>query len=182
MGDLVLIGLDGEMTGSGSPEEFQLIQIGVATLSGARWQSDIGHSQYNSSEEAMKVNGFTDERVKAGPPETVVDGWLNQFLAEHKVLEKRGIAVGWNVGSFDMPFVRRYLPQSAKRFSYRSLDLNSVCFTIGEATGRTWQSVKEEAKAAAVKTIGFEKWHDAGYDAMAAIRAWEHLRDMITRK
>ena len=36
----VYLGLDGEMTGSGSPKEFQLIQIGVVTRNDETFVSD----------------------------------------------------------------------------------------------------------------------------------------------
>src|SRR5271155_3016324 len=128
---LVFMGLDIESTGSERPPTRQLIQIGVASQTGFVFTSDVGHphGEFEFDPEARKVNGFTDERVEAGPRPLVVDERLTEWLRARDVKAKRGIAIGWNVGSFDMPFVRHYLPRSSKLFSYRTIDLNAVCMT-----------------------------------------------------
>jgi len=182
----IFFAVDGEMTGSKSPEEYQLIQIGVA---GERaydmddvFVSDIGYDdgKFKFTEEALKVNKFTPERITAGPKPWIVDADLVGWLLDNHGIENKCIAVGWNVGSFDMPFVRKYLPESAKMFSYRSLDLNSVCFTLADVTGFSWSTIKHHAKIFAENTIpGTPDWHNAGYDALASLRAWEYLKSLI---
>jgi len=109
-----------------------------------------------------------------------VDEALLTWLVGEGIADKKAVPVGWNVGSFDMPYVRETLPLSARKFGYRALDLNAVCFTIGEIMGRSWTSVKGYAKKEAARRIGGpERWHDAGYDALASIRAWDVLREML---
>jgi len=200
MGGEWFLGLDGEMTGNRSPIEHQLIQIGVYTsgswLSSSTgpdprpqlFVSDIGYDTWNEMEEAMEVNGFTAERIRAGPRPEIVDQNLVVWLEEWGVERKKAIAIGWNVGIFDMPYIRHYLPESAKYFSYRSADLNSVCFTLAKASRFSWTALKSAAKRHAedrirtdMRVAGSKKtWHDAGYDAQASYFAWDYLWSLIT--
>ena len=196
-------GLDGEMTGSGSresgpaAEKYQLIQIGLATMQiGERpeaivfvpktlrtYTSDIGYQQWNSQVQAMEVNKFTSERIRAGPIPSAVDADAAKWLDERVGPGKRDLhAVGWNVGSFDMPFVARYLPNLFDRFSYRSVDLNSIIFSMAD-TDDEYKALKHKAKTraeSALRVIGIEpNYHDAGYDAASALMAFKYLREEI---
>ena len=201
------VGLDGEMTGSGSRDrkriafkEYQLIQIGLATMDAEpltkyhsglvfkpetlrTFTSDIGYDEWNSQPQAMEVNKFTSERIKAGPPQETVDRDASIFLDERFGEGVRDLhAVGWNVGSFDMPFVREYLPWIADRFSYRSVDLNSILFSVVD-TDDQYKELKRKAKSGAeiiLRQMGIQKnFHDAGYDAANALIAFKLLREEI---
>ena len=68
---LLFVGLDGEMTGSGSRErgvvasqKYQLIQIGLALPDGRMFRSDIGFDTWNEQPEAMAVNKFFEPSVR----------------------------------------------------------------------------------------------------------------------
>jgi hypothetical protein len=179
--ELIFLGLDGEMTGSGSPLDYQLIQIGVALMNGERFVSDIGFDTWNQTQEAMEVNKFTDERIRAGPAQWGVDRALFDFLEGSGAQPRRVVPIGWNVGSFDMPFVRQYLPRSAALFSYRTIDLNAVAFTVAAALGEDWKNLKKQAQKYAddhLGSLGTQR-HDAGYDAAAAVWEWRWLMAKI---
>lgn len=174
--DKRFVGLDIETTGSGGPEVYKMIQIGVAIRDGPLFRQDIGWETWNETEEAKAVHGITRERILAAPPAYHVDGFLKGFL-ESSLPGTTGrlIPVGWNVGSFDMPFVRAQLPQSAKRFSYRSVDLNSVCYTAALLLEVDPKDLKDEAKRDSRERITDSHPHDAGYDAQAALIEWDYL-------
>jgi DNA polymerase III epsilon subunit-like protein len=183
--DLVFMGLDIESTRSDRPPKGQLIQIGIAMLDGFEFGMDVGYDkgEFSFDPEARKVNGFTDERVEKAPRPVVVDNQLTGWLQARDVAPKRGVAIGWNVGAFDLPFVHYYLPTAATRLSYRSIDLNAVCMTWAEANTIDWQTVKHAAKAHAeyrLKTEGKRpQWHDATYDAWAALYSWLYLQGLM---
>lgn len=204
MTKLRFVSLDGEMTGSGSREpsvvahkEYQLIQIGLATMEmGKRpdpvvlrpetlkmYVSDIGYDTWNAQPQAMEVNKFTPERIRAGPMPGQVDLEANVWLNVHLGEGKRDLhAVGWNVGSFDLMFIREYLPLLGDRFSYRSVDLNSILYSVAD-TEDDYKRLKGAAKSGAevaLRNMGVESaWHDAGYDAAAALMAFKILRERI---
>lgn len=204
---LVFVGLDGEMTGTEITEGAWLCQIGVAADYYGTFAYDITVpkvAQSLAQPQALAVNGFTPERMSAGTPQQEVDEYLYEFLLriggdpEKKVL----IPVGWNVGAFDMPFVRRFLPRSYSLFSRRTVDLNALCYSMGGITPYqggipTHKGWKRLAKKKAEVILGtsygdanwhdaewsrrsFEpNWHDAGYDAAASLVAWRWLRSFL---
>ena len=166
------VGLDGEMTGAQKVldfyREYALIQIGLAVAPNVTFVADIGHQTYNWTQEALDVNKFTHERIKAGP--------APQIPGEHVKL----IPVGWNVGHFDVPFVRYWLPGFARMLGYRSVDLNAVTYTAAKVTGRAYDKIKDSAKRYASRVLARPKdWHNAGYDAAAALASWEYLIKLL---
>jgi len=201
------VGCDGEMTGSGSRDrrsiafkKYQLIQIGLATMATEpltqyhqrpvfkpetlkTFVSDIGYDEWNSQPQAMEVNGFTPERIRAGPAQEIVDRDAVLWLDERFGAGKRDLhAVGWNVGAFDLPFIREYLPALGDRFSRRSVDLNSILYSMVD-TEDEYKEIKGRAKTGAeviLRGMGIQsKFHDAGYDAANALIAFKILREEI---
>lgn len=179
--DSRFVGLDIETTGSGGPDEFKLIQIGVAIRDGPLFCQDVGWDPpWNETLEAQAVHGISPERIIAAPRSWQVDGMLISFL--NTTIEGtvgRLVPVGWNVGSFDMPFVRAQLPQSAKRFGYRAVDLNSVCYTIAILIGIDPKALKKGAKVYSRFWITEEAPHNAGYDARAALYEWDYMMNKV---
>ena len=187
-------GIDGEMTGGKMPgpgekpacQSFQLVQIGVALESGDTFFSDIGYDKWNEDPKAMEVHKMTADRIRAAPRAEAVDASLLAWLEARGIT--RAIPIGWSVGTFDMPFVREYLPRSAALISKRSVDLNGVVYTLMQVTGRSYNALKSASKKYAEKALEHRcfqpepAWHHAGYDAEAALKAWEFFRSLIVAK
>jgi len=187
------VALDGEMTGSHGPlafKRYQLCQIGLAFLDDmgeVNWLlSTIGYDHVEQEPEAMAVHGITEAQIKAAARAPEVDQLLVKWLDEHGI--QTIIPVGWNVGQFDMPFVREYLPNFARRVRMRSVDLNGVAFTLSELIGVSVNSVKAAAKRHAEQKIQRytslitpEQWkaHNAGFDAMVALYSWEYFKKIL---
>jgi len=101
--------------------------------------------------------------------------------------------VGFNVAGFDLPFVRRYMRELADSLSYRTVDLNAVLFAIDQAwipspSGGRWKykTLKKVVKEAAAEKAathfdGEVRWHDAAFDAVAALYVWDDLVRIIRR-
>ena len=188
------IGLDGEMTGGTKTldfyKEYQLCQIGIALSYDDIFSSDIGFDEgsYKVTEQALEVNKFTHERIQSGPRQGEVDSelvtWIRERILEaNKPFGLKLIAVGWNVSSWDMPFVRQYLPRFAEWVWYRAVDLNSVVFTAQKVTGQSYDAIKGGAKRYAEKVIKHSvEWHSAGYDAAASLAAWDYLIKLLKGK
>lgn len=174
----VFVGCDIESTSSGKPPSAQLIQIGVCMKNGDTFVSDINPGWFRFEEEARKVNGFTDERVRAAPPASYVDEALFKWLSERGATAHSIRIVGFNCGSFDSPFVEYYLPRTFALFSYQSVDLNATIFSISEALGLDFKKIKDAAKQYAANPHP----HDAGEDAKEALRCWTYLQQLISTK
>jgi hypothetical protein len=180
------IGLDGEMSSSELAEGGKLIQIGLFTQDGYQLSMKINPGECQWSERAFEVHGITLESLQSAPLPDEVDSQVYDWLIAIGVdTNSRGktIPVGFNVGAFDMPFVKDSLPKSYSLFSRRTVDLNALCFALDykEENGMpvkaaTW---KKRAKAYAIEKIGTENQHDAGWDAEMHYYCFEYLKGVI---
>jgi DNA polymerase III epsilon subunit-like protein len=177
------IGFDIETTGS-DPYLHQVIQVGAALPNQDDFSSDVGWDTWVEVPEAMAVNGFTRDRIMAGPRVEAVDTELAAYLRRVNP-DGRCIPVGWNVVSFDVDFIKRQMPKSFKRIGYQGVDLNALCFTLADITGRSFDSWKDASKEYAKLTLlskGIRsQWHDALYDARAALVSWEFLKAQMRK-
>ena len=192
-------GLDGEMTSADLSEGGHLCQIGLAARVNGNeldvYSSVIGPRSEDGAEvqrdpKAMAVHGIPWSAIVSASPPWVVDaytlGWLRGHGAE---ADNRGrtVVVGWGVGTFDMPFVRATLPRTAALISRRYVDLNAVCFALGglHAGGPKMNGWKRMSKRYAEESLQKKRvtggWHDAGYDAAAALESFDYLRAAIAR-
>ena len=103
------------------------------------------------------------------------------FRDAYQFEEKQLIAVGFNVGGFDLPILRRDMPRMAKYFHYRTLDLNSVMFMDAKRQHRDFKMLKdlviEEAKRRLEIAGTAEARHNAGYDAVLALVCMQVLEE-----
>lgn len=188
----VYIGLDCEMTGT-NLDVHDVCQIGVFVPGRDPFVSDVLPSQPHIFDpKALGVNGFTRDRLEAAPAAAMVDTQLLSWL-EQRLEGADAHPVGWGVSYFDMPFVRKALPETWRRLSRRSVELTSVCFVLdgkkevlkGGKLGQTlgWKGWKRAAKRHAEELLAefYDQpcWHDAGYDARAAHVAYEFLKAAV---
>lgn len=196
----LFFGLDGEMSAAELTHGGRLIQVGVVAHSDRTGQvpSDgselfsavLRPSEFMWDQEAEAVHGLTREEVMDAAPAAQVDAELRAWLLEHGAQdgEQSAIAIGFNVGTFDLPHLAAVLPRSASLFSHRSVELNAICFTLdgvpyaGRPTG--WQGWKQAAVRWAVAEIagldgGENAAHDAGFDARLHLFVWRFLRAAV---
>lgn len=200
-----IFGLDGEMSGANIDDGHQLIQIGVAcdtTPDGTRLDTPdlfcslIGwdEQQLVWSDRAAKVHNIPREAVLAAPRAPEVDAALYNWLTAHGANPDSRMDItltGYNVGAFDMPFVRAALPRSATMWSRRWADLNGPCLLFASAAPQllgsqgsfaTWKKKFTRAGLDLVASIGREeKEHDAGTDALIALGAWRAMEDTLSQ-
>jgi hypothetical protein len=126
-----LIGLDGEMSDSELADGVVLVQIGVAFDACERFSAILGwpEDSYFRTNRAMAVHGIDPATIADADPPAEVGAQLEQWLlARGADSDKRAlIQLGYNVGAFDLPFVRAYLPRASQLLSRRVVDLNAFC-------------------------------------------------------
>lgn len=187
----LLIGLDGEMSDSEMDKGAALIQIGVCDEYGNTFESLIGQEAgWYKSEQASAVHKIPDEDILRAPRADEVDSllyrWLQYRLEDSRVRGERAglrpfIPIGWNVGGFDMPFVRATLPLSSGLISRRSLDLNALCYSFEDARVTyqgercSFSKWRQLAHDYAGRSLGEDGWHNALFDARAALEAYVFL-------
>lgn len=191
---MIFIGVDGEMTSSELSLGAKLCQIGVSTKDGDTFTSIIGWplNAFYQDATAMAVHGISVEDITGGPAAPAVDAELYKWLiARGANPTSRGatIPVGFNVGSFDLPFINDALPLTASLLSRRVVDLNGVVFSLAASKKvyqgmppsiAGWKRLAKNRAAEILKARGIDPaWHDAGYDAAVAITAWSWLVERI---
>jgi hypothetical protein len=187
-----LIGLDGEMSDSELTDGAVLVQIGVAFDVTERFSALLGWpvDSYFKTDRAMDVHGIDAAAIAAADPPGEVDAQLEQWLlARGADSDKRAlIAVGYNVGAFDLPFVRAYLPRTSQLLSRRVVDLNAFCLAYegrvpyegSTPTFSGWKRLAKRYSAEKLAAVGLEEnWHDAGYDAASAILQLEFFASLV---
>ncbi len=185
---LIFIGLDGEMTGS-DVRQHELIQIGVAFSSEDVFCSSIGWDEFCFCPESLNAISINEESIRKAPRAGDVDAALVTWLQRHNIEEHSLIPVGWEVATFDKPFVYKTLPKFSRYLHHHSVDLNAVVYTLGDVMPYLGQrpnsaAWKKMAKSVAEVTIRAEKArlpksHDAGEDAIMALAAWRWIRHII---
>lgn len=185
---ITYIGIDGEMSGNDIDAGHELIQIGLAKYNEAGGVDKIGYlinpGEMVWSMEAQEVHQFKQEDIRDyGLQPENVDRWVSNW-ANPSTQRRDFVMVGFNVGSFDRPFIKRTLPLTYEKFSRRSVDLNSVIFSMSD-TNTQFERIKGRAKDYAIAKMDgmfegfYNRQHDAVYDAVMSLYCFEYLRTLI---
>lgn len=197
--DLPVIGVDCETSGSDINSNHALIESGLAYFSeysGLQVFSSLlaPSDDFVWSESAASVHNIDLADVLSAPKQSDVDGRCLNFLSSLHVSyglpENNLIAVGFNVASFDFPFFAKFLPQTFSRFSYRAIDINSLCFLLHGTPYKnhplSWVEWKDLSKKQSLmflernNIVGAE--HRAGFDAALGLGCFFFLQSFVKSK
>lgn len=177
------VGVDLETSGT-DHETTVPIQFGYAEYGGVPKSWYIGGWDWNEwewNETAASVHNIPKNVLQIAPTASTVDPVIAHYLARRIPEGQSYCMIGWNVAGFDRPFIEKHLPLTFAQFSYRTIDLNAICFALAIPKERSYDRIKKESKDYALVRIGDvaeESWHDAGFDALAAVYSYEYLRIM----
>jgi hypothetical protein len=183
------IGVDGEMSHNEVNDGGALLQLGVAVRDKDGVMQHFNTlmrptEPYTWDEAAANVHGFTREQVDSWTVTTAdADKLLFDWLANNGCRHSKrsdNVAVGFSVGSFDMLFIKKFLPQTATVFSRRFYDLNSLVYMLSVKTGEKFLTVKKNIMDETVERIGYDKAHDAGWDAIMHVVFMETVLEKIS--
>jgi len=173
------IGFDIETT-STDPNKGEILTLGAVNFqTGAEKYLEFRHQGLWIVPQAIEVNKIDVASLhRTGVPYDEGDSELLAWLNEQSSLIK---ALGLNVGSFDIPYLKGRLPLSYKRFGYRFVDINSLLEARALVEGKSFDLVSrlvfpqadEWAKA---KKPELHK-HHALYDCYTACYAFALLTD-----
>lgn len=207
--DLIFVGMDLETSGSshtrsaliqvGIANEYGQIYSSYVgdwrweDATDTKWDHIDGLRSYDWSDQAEeRAHKIPREIIDAARPAHIVDAEAAEWIrANVGIVPKAIIPVGWNIAGFDFPFWREYLPRASGSMAYRSVDLNALVFWATQSgllrpDGQPWTyyklkgyAKKEAAGMHFARTGDGPQNHDAGYDALVAIYAWDVLKDVL---
>ena len=175
--DFIPLGIDIE-TSSSDFNNGVILSIGAYDPSGDNWKGRTFYTEirYTGSipvnAEAMRVNRIPITGVDNPqlPDLSRATELLEEWLGPRS---RRYIPVGFNVASFDIAFIKKYMPTVQRRLGYRAIDLNALMFT--ESLKHKCRFIdlkaqyKRKAKIVTEKVVTGRSEHDALYDAILAI-------------
>ena len=175
--DFIPLGIDIE-TSSSDFNNGVILSIGAYDPSGNNWTGRTFYKEirYKGSipvnAEAMRVNRIPITGVDNPqlPSLEMTSDLLEEWLG-HRT--RKYIPVGFNVASFDIAFIKKYMPLVQRRLGYRAIDLNALIFT--EALKHKCKFIslkadyKRKAKIVTEKIVQGRSEHDALYDSILAI-------------
>ena len=185
MRDFDVISIDIETSGT-DVDTHTLLSIGCVRLSDMQsFYTEVRHESFEMSPESARVHGLnlTNRDSKKLPKMSQVDVHLRDWLKKSEFYRESKsytiIPMGMNVGSFDMQFVRKFLPKSFSLLGYRSIDLNALMFTDALMRGKRFKEVKSFAKEIgrfyAIEKVPDRHPHDALFDAWVNVGVFHHL-------
>lgn len=183
------IGLDFETSGSDIDKGAVPIQLGLAWKDpddGVMVVHDrfIGGWDFDGEhlwdEDSYRVHNLPRSLIDQAPPAWKVDIILANELLTYVGAKMWNLPVGWNVTGFDMPFIHKWFPNLSRILSYRAVDLTGITLALSGGDPNEYKRIKNLAKTWAAQQIDAEQsWHDAGYDAEAALWAYDWLTTTV---
>jgi hypothetical protein len=182
------IGLDFESSGTDPWGNHVPIQLGIAAElvdgHGMEYVELIGKwdwSQYEWSAEAADVHKIDRDLLNSAYPAWQVDIVAAAILLDEGLGSSRmwNVIVGWNVAGFDRQFITRWFPNLNRILSYRTVDLNAIVFSMAEGEEKEYNKIKKAAKNYAQEKLGGDAWHNALFDAKAALLSFEYLTEAV---
>jgi len=168
--DFDLISIDLETSGV-DKDRHQILSVGCVRLSNmAEFYVEIRHESITVNPASIRINkiDLSTRDDKTLPTLEEADEQLASWLSQEGP-DKKLIPLGKNIAAFDMLFLKKYLPKSAKMFGYRSLDLNALIFVDAIVRGLTFEETRKAAetigKSYAEHRVPNLSSHNAMYDA-----------------
>lgn len=181
-----IIGLDIE-TSSSDLNYGEILQLGVAykineeyytTEYNLFFDKSIWHDK-NWSKESENVHKITKKSLTKNKDtydsvQSKIINLLNNIFGERSII----IPVGFNVGSFDLQFIKSKMPILYSRLSYRVIDLNSLFLfkSLNSFDFNEFIEIKNNAKLDIAKNLSEKKEHNASYDAKLALLILEKIK------
>ena len=182
---IIPIGLDIE-TSTNNPQTGFILQIGIANFkddkivtkewlvnyptsfwNGENWSNESGHI-HQISKDKLQSEGLNNEDLDLLTYTYLKD--LNQ--------EGLFIPVGFNVGSFDLLFIKKAMPKLNSLISHRTIELNSLFllhFKKGGYIKENWVDYKNAVISNQISKLNENKLHSAGFDAKLALLILEQF-------
>lgn len=180
--------LDIETSGL-DPAKHSILSIGIVISNEGfeNYQSfyeEIRYDELIISPDAIAVCNieFTNQEGRISLEKT--DNKAFDFVKKYFSKTDKPMAIGLNIGEFDLLFINKYMPKLAGLLNRRSVNLNSLIYLLADIHSLDFTKLKEDLSQKAAIPIeqlssGLKK-HNALYDAFFHMSLYNTIKDFLT--
>lgn len=179
--------LDLETSGV-DPSTHSILSIGIV-ISSNGWESsqsfyeEIRYDELVISPDAIAVTNFEFASQEGRIPLEKADNKSFDFVKKHFSKADKPMAIGLNIGEFDLIFINKNMPKLASLLDRRSVNLNSLIYLLADINSLEFAELKEDlSQKAAIKvdelSLGLKK-HNALYDAFFHQSLYLTIKDYL---
>lgn len=182
--------LDIETSGV-DPAKHSILSIGIVIkVNGSEsyisFYEEIKYDELVISPDAMGVNNFDFTNQQNRISLEKADNKAYDFVKKYFSKTNKAMAIGLNIGEFDLMFINRHMPKLASLIDRRSVNLNSLIYLVADMNSIDFKDLKEDlSDKAAVSTdalaLGLKK-HNALYDAFFHLNLYAQIKDCLSWK
>ena len=179
--------LDIETSGL-DPIKHSILSIGiVVSFDGLEnyhsFYEEIRYDELLITPEAIEINGIEFKSQKNRIPLEEASEKAFHFIKKYFSESDKPLAIGVNVGEFDLQFIKKHMPKLASILNRRSVNLNSLLYLLADMQSKDFAGLKQELsdKAAFVVdqlNLGLKK-HNALYDALFNLSLYSLIKEKL---
>lgn len=177
--------LDLETSGT-NPEKHSILSIGIVALQNedeppSTFYEEIKYEELIIAPDAIAINEFDfknqDGRITLEKADNKAFDFVKKYYSKHK----KAMAIGLNIGEFDLLFINRYMPKLASLLDRRSVNINSLIYLLADINSTDFITLKQDLSEKAViqvdKLAMGSKKHNALYDAFYHMSLYILIKD-----
>lgn len=180
--------LDIETSGI-DPARHSILSIGIViTINGFEnylsFYEEISYDELLVEPNAISVNNIEFKSQDNRIPLEKADNKAYAFVKKYYSKIEKAMAIGLNIGEFDLIFINKYMPKLASLIDRRSVNLNSLIYLIADINSVDFFKLKADLSEKAAKTVddlglGLKK-HNALYDALLHMSLYNEIKDFLS--
>ncbi|OGI03149.1 MAG: hypothetical protein A2Y25_08310 [Candidatus Melainabacteria bacterium GWF2_37_15] len=144
---------------------------------------EIRYDELLITPEAIEINGIEFKSQKNRIPLEKASEDAFHFVKRYFSETDKPLAIGVNVGEFDLQFINKYMPKLAYILNRRSVNLNSLLYLLADLQSRDFTGLKQELSEKASSEVdqlnlGLKK-HNALYDALFNLSLYSLIKENL---
>lgn len=177
--------LDIETSGT-DPIKHSILSIGMVVSQNEAenypsFYEEIKYDEILIAPDAIAINEFEFKNQDGRISLEKADNKSFSFVKKYFQKNKKAMAIGLNIGEFDLLFINRYMPKLASLLDRRSVNLNSLIYLLADANSVDFIILKQDLSEKAVtqvdKLVPGLKKHNALYDAFYHLALYILIKD-----
>lgn len=180
--------LDIETSGT-NYSKHSILSIGIVISANEfeNYQSFYEEIKYDDlviSPDAIAINEFEFKNQNGRITLEKADNIAFDFVKKYYSKNNKALAIGLNIGEFDLLFINKYMPKLSSLLDRRSVNLNSLIYLLADVNSVDFinlkQDLSEKAMVQANQWAPDLKKHNALYDAFYHVALYLIIKDALS--